>query len=121
MLNANPTRIRKSAERQHLSPQHLIRENEVFAGTGGVSQGNRSHGFRPAFLETGSGAIYLSRFADGRPAPVHVLDGLPPALVTKRTSAGRASSKCASVVSGFVRGDRFYTREQTAKLMAAST
>lgn len=96
----------------------LVRENQAFAGTGGVSKGNRNLGFLPAFLETRSGKIYLSRFADGRLAPVHVLDGLPPALVTRRTPAGRVSAILGSVVSGFVRAGRFYSREQTTKLTA---
>ncbi|MGC1954602.1 MAG: hypothetical protein WA970_18925, partial [Gammaproteobacteria bacterium] len=91
---------------------------------GGVSSGNQHRGFRPAFLETGSGEIYLSRFADGRLAPIHVLDGLPRALTTKNTPAGRASATRGSVISGFmpgfVRGDRFYTREQTANLVSVS-
>lgn len=97
---------------------NLSQENRVFVNTGGVSKGNRERGFQPAFLETRSGKIYPSRFADGRLAPVHVLEGLPPALVTRRTSAGRVSATITSVVSGFVRAGQFYTREQTAKLTA---
>ena len=119
MMTANTANSRNDAEERRANPLNLAQENRAFAGTGGVSQGNQQHGFRPAFLETRSGEIYLSRFADGRPAPVHVLDGLPPALVTTRTPAGRASATRRSVISGFVRGSEFYTREETAKLTTA--
>lgn len=119
MATTNTIHSQWSPEQAGLTSRHLARENQVFAGTGGVSQGNQQYGFRPAFLETRSGEIYLSRFADGRPAPVHVLDGLPPALVTTRTPAGRASATRRSVISGFVRGSEFYTREETAKLTTA--
>lgn len=119
MISASTTRIGSGTARQRLTALHLVEENQAFAGTGGVSSGNQHRGFRPAFLETGSGEIYLSRFADGRPAPVHVLDGLPSALVTKRTPAGRVSATLGSVIAGFVRGGQFYTREQTAELMTA--
>ncbi|MFZ0258322.1 MAG: hypothetical protein WAN46_22420 [Gammaproteobacteria bacterium] len=119
MMTANRTSIRSSAEKGRLTPLKLVQENQTFAGTGGVSSGNQNGSFLPAFLETRSGEIYLSRFADGRPAPVHVLDGLPPALVTRKTPAGRVSATLESVISGFVRAGQFYTREQTAKLIAA--
>lgn len=117
MVSANTFNTRPGANKRQFTSHHLVEENQAFGGTGGVSSGNRHRGFRPAFLETRSGEIYLSRFADGRPAPVHVLDGLPPALVTQRTPAGRASATRRSVISGFVRAGRFYTREQTAQLM----
>jgi hypothetical protein len=118
MKTADTVSSRLGPERQRFTPANLAQENQTFAGTGGVSRGNQHRGFRPAFLESSSGKIYLSRFADGRPAPVHVLDGLPPALVAERTPTGRVSATLRSVISGFVRGGDFYTREQTAKLMA---
>ncbi|MGC1954304.1 MAG: hypothetical protein WA970_17360 [Gammaproteobacteria bacterium] len=120
MATANTIRIQRSSEQAGLTPRHLARENQIFGGTGGVSQGNQQYGFRPAFLEAESGEIYLSRFADGRPAPVHVLDGLPSALVTKRTATGRVIATRGSIISGFVCAGQFYTREQTAKLTTAS-
>ena len=91
----------------------------MFAGTGGVSQDNRHCGFKPAFLDIRSGEVYLSRFADGRPAPIHVLDGLPSTLVVTRTPGGRATAATGVVISGFVRAGRFYTREKTAQLIDA--
>jgi hypothetical protein len=52
-------------------------QNTQLNGTMGVSGNNRNAGFVPAYLDLDSGRAIISRFADGRPAPVHILDGLP--------------------------------------------
>lgn len=52
--------------------------------------------------------------ADGRPAPMHLLEGLPPAVVTARDATGRVIALKSTVLAGFVRAERFYTREQAA-------
>lgn len=59
-------------------------ENQVFQNTGGVSAENRDFDFEPAFLDTATGQTYRSCFANGRKAPVHVLDGLPDEIVVAR-------------------------------------
>lgn len=97
-----------------LSKQLLQRENLFYRGSGGISQENRSYGFRPAFLDTETGEIFPSCFTDGRPAPCHILDGLPQTIVAVRAPSGRVMAVKSSVISGFVRGGRFYTREQAA-------
>src|SRR5512144_2160490 len=97
-----------------LSTQVLRRQNLAFRGTGGVSTGNCSQGFVPAFLDTDTGSIYLARFADGRPAPMHLLDGLPSELIISRDAAGRCQAVKHSLIAGFVQAGRFYTREQAA-------
>ncbi len=97
-----------------LSTQVLRRQNLAFRGTGGVSSGNRSQGFAPAFLDTDTGSIYLARFADGRPAPMHLLDGLPSELIVSRDAAGHCQAAKRSLIAGFVQAGRFYTREQAA-------
>ena len=63
------------------SKETLAQENRQYANTGGVSAINRSQRFIPAFYDTATGRAYRSRFADGRPAPIHLLDGLPESLV----------------------------------------
>jgi hypothetical protein len=93
----------------------LRQENCVFRGTGGISQENQNVGFRPAFLDADTGIVYPSRFANGQPAPVHLLDGLPEELVLARHASGRVAAVKQSVVSGFVLRDSFYTREQAAQ------
>lgn len=117
MVTTHPARVRIKAEQRAFTPLNLAHENQRLADTGATSSGNRHRGFLPAFLETRTGEVFLSRFADGRLAPVHVLDGLPPALVTRRTPAGQVTAACGSVISGFVRAGEFYTRDETAQLI----
>mgnify|MGYP000889988509 FL=1 len=100
-----------------LTAKALRQQNRVFRGTGGVSAENRSQGFAPAFLDTQTGEVYRACFADGRPAPMHLLEGLPSALVVERDAGGRATALRSSVMAGFVRGTRFFTREQAAALV----
>ena len=66
-------------------------------------------GFEPAFLDTGTMAIYRSRYVDGRPAPVHMLEGLPDEVVWSRAPDGRAVVSKPGLVAGYVRGGFFYT------------
>ena len=103
---------------QALSPSALRRENARFQGSGGVSRENTTTGLRPAFLDTKTRCIYMSCFADGLPAPFHLLDGLPACLVATRDAAGRVLRIKASVVSGFVRDGRFYSRDEAAALVS---
>jgi len=102
-----------------LSEQALERENVAFHGTGGRSDENRSLGFRPAFFDPQTSTVYPSRFADGRPAPFHLLDGLPDEVVLCRNGAGRPVAVKPSLVSGFVLGGAFYTRDEAAHATSA--
>lgn len=102
-----------------LSEQTLANENRRFFGTGGRSEENASLGFLPAFRDQGSGEIYRSRFADGRPAPFHLLDGLPDELVVRETS-GRVSRAREALVAGFVLAGRFFTRDEAAAWVSAT-
>ena len=97
----------------------LAAQNRRFRGTGGVSRENRSFGFSPAFRDANTGAVYLSRFANGSIAPMHLLDGLPEALVVSRTASGRVLQAQNSVVAGFVRDGCFYSREQASRAIAS--
>jgi hypothetical protein len=101
-----------------MNEQRLSQENTAHAGTGGVSRGNAGMGFRPAFLDFATLTIYPSRFADGRPAPFHLLDGLPDEAVTDRLPSGRVVAAKASIISGFERGGFFYTRQAAARACA---
>ena len=103
----------------NLSQARLQSENRHFRGTGGRSEENREQGFAPAFLDADTRKIYASRFSDGRPAPFHLLDGLPDAVVLTRHPSGRIATIKASVMSGFVRQGRFYTREEAARCVSA--
>jgi len=103
--------------RKHLGMTAAVlrKENDAFRGTGGLSASNRSRGFLPAFRDSDTGMVFPSRFTDGRPAPMHMLGGLPAHLVVARTSSGRVRAVKASVSAGFLRGARFYTREEAAR------
>jgi hypothetical protein len=101
-----------------MSEELLKRENELHEGTGGRSPENRDLGFRPAFLDFETQVVYPSRFADGRPAPIHMLDGLPEEVIVDRTPSGRVVAAKASLISGFVRNGFFYTRSAAAKAAA---
>jgi hypothetical protein len=101
-----------------MSTRLLQLESATHRGSGGVSGENRGLGFTPAFLDTHSGSIYLSSFANGCPAPVHVLDGIPDELVVARDRRGRATQVVGTIVAGFVRESRFYTRAEAAACVA---
>jgi hypothetical protein len=97
--------------------EHLVAENQAFCGSGGVSQNNAALGFVPAFCDCATGHIYRSCFANGCPAPIHLLDGLPDELVLARNAQGRPVALLPSVIAGFIRDHDFYTREQAARLV----
>ena len=95
-------------------------ENASYRGTGGVSENNRCLGFQPAFIDHETCTVYVSRFSDGRPAPCHLLDGLPAEVVLARGAQGRVTRVKGSVVSGFVHDDHFYTRDEAAALLVSA-
>jgi hypothetical protein len=101
-----------------LTERVLQLETQAFQGTGGVSANSRTYCFHPAFLDTSTDTVYLSRFANGQPAPFHLLDGLPDEVVVARGASGKVQAVKPTVVSGFVRCDRFYTREEAAQTVA---
>ena len=97
-----------------LSVRALVRQNQAYRGSSGVSAGNRVYGFRPAFLDQVTGTAYLSCFANGCAAPMHILDGLPDELVTQRNARGSVTAVRTRIIAGFLREGVFYTREQAA-------
>jgi len=105
---------------QTLSAETLVQENIQYLGTGGVSANNRECGFIPAFLDTDSGTVYRSRFADGKPAPIHVLAGLPKNLIETLGKSATCLSIKGTVIPGFMHAEAFYTREE-ARQATAST
>ena len=104
---------------KRLMTADLLREENVrHLGTGGRSEENAGLGFRPAFYDFATQRIYVSCFADGRPAPCHILDGLPEEVVVDRAASGRVVAIKATVISGFVRNGFFYTRTAAARAAA---
>ena len=103
---------------QAFTVKALQHQNIAFANTNGISQENRHFGFRPGFFDRATGTVYISCHPDGRPAPVHILDGLPDDLVIERTSSGQVTSIKGTVIAGFVLEGQFYTRDQAAHMLA---
>jgi hypothetical protein len=104
-----------------LTRKTLRQQNDVFRGTRGVSGCNRSSGFVPAFCDSETGRIELARFANGNPAPMHLLEGLPAEWAEDRDACGRIVAARASLIAGFLKGGRFYTREEAAACCHAGT
>ncbi len=98
--------------KRELSEQLLRWQNSRFSGTLGVSKNNRGRGFLPAFHDTYSGVSVLSRFTNGQPAPVHILDGLPRPWITSFDENGAVATVREGVIAGFIRAGRFYTRDE---------
>ena len=107
-------RGRPHCSRRPWTNTDLRAQSDGYRGTGGCSEENGDFGFRPAFRDDDTGIVYRARFLDGNPAPFHVLDGLPDELVMVRHEGGRVASVKPSVVSGFLRDGRFFTREEAA-------
>jgi hypothetical protein len=104
-----------------MNKEQLRNENAAHVGTGGRSEENAGLGFRPAFLDFATQSLYLARFADGRLAPCHLLDGLPDELVVDRSASGRVVSAKATLISGFERNGYFYTRTAAARAVTEWT
>lgn len=115
----NQTTYKLNPPKQALDHAELVAQNRRFHGTGGRSEENRDQGFRPAFLDTLDGTIHLSRFADGRLAPMHLLDGLPGELIRQRSASGRVLEVSQRLIAGFERDGLFYTRAQAAAIDTA--
>jgi hypothetical protein len=99
-----------------VTPLPLQQENRDCRGRGGVSSG--SFGFLPACRDLEAGRIFASRFADGRPAAVHVIDELPDGLVICKRAVGTALVLKNSVVAGSTWCDWFFTREQAVRIVS---
>jgi len=99
-----------------LSDRVLHRQNTSYRNTAGVSQENRDAGFHPAFYDTQYRTADIARLRDGTPAPCHLLDGVPDDWVLKRDRSGKVITVKPSVVAGFIRNGRFYTREQALRI-----
>jgi hypothetical protein len=83
----------------------------------GVSVYSHASGYVPAFRKAGTCEVRLSAFADGTPAPVHVLEGLPATWVSRHGAAGGALVLANDVEAGFIRDGRFYTLPAAADVV----
>ena len=101
-----------------MNVERLRKENHAYDGTGGVSAGNRTAGFIPAFCDTATGRVEPSRRADGSLAAMHLLTGLPEEWIESRGNGDQGLTVKATVIAGFLNAGTFYTRAQAARAMA---
>jgi hypothetical protein len=112
----DPCREGVKAVKYAMNEGLLRSENADGLATAYCNAENASLGFVPAFLDFETQLIYPSRFADGRLAPFHLLDGLPDDVVTDRLPCGRITSAKATLIAGFLRKGFFYTRSAAARM-----
>lgn len=93
----------------------LDSENIQYANSGGVSQNNAAENFVPAFKNANTGEIALSKYFNGKPAPLHLIDGLPDSWLIKD---GKQKDLQEFIISGFVRFGRFFDRQEAAEFIA---
>jgi hypothetical protein len=88
-------------------------------GNFGEHSGSKSRGagFYPAFLDRQTGRTEVSRTTEGAIAAVHLLSGVPPEWVAERDTGGNVTALKDSVVAGFVRSGRFYTRKEAEQFL----
>ncbi len=98
----------------------LKRESLAYGGRAGVSGGRREDGFKPAFLDRETGVVYLSHHPDGHLASCHMLDGPPDEVVSVRYANGYVSKTKKTLISGFLKGCTFYTRQEAEEIVDAN-
>lgn len=98
--------------------ERLRKDNRTFNGTGGVSAGNCTDGFIPAFCDTETGRVVPSRNADGSLAPIHLLAGLPREWAVELGHGNTVLAVKETVIAGFLRAGVFFTRDQAARAVA---
>lgn len=96
-----------------MNEDSLIRENQAYEGTHGISQRCRGKGFQPAFRDA-HGRVELSRQRNGEPATIHLISWLPQEWAASISVSGAIVTLKPGIVSGFVRGGNFFTREEAA-------
>lgn len=89
----------------------LNKEVVKYKGIGGISTEAIKNKFIPGFRDSETGLIYPSLDENGRPTGIHLLDGLPESMITERNKYGDVTKAKASLESGFIRDDQFYTRD----------
>jgi len=99
-------------------PDDLTIQNQAYAGTGGTSEGNQAHRFAPAYKDVDSGKAVASCFADGRPAPIHLLAGLPEGWIINHADRSEMPTLRPNILVGFIRDGKFFTRAEAAKACA---
>lgn len=99
---------------RHRNQLAVTRESEPYNGTCGESVVACQHKFLPAFCNREDGRIELARLPNGKPAPMHLIAKLPKVWAARCDGKGNVLELIDSIVAGFVKNGRFYTREEAA-------
>ena len=97
-----------------ITKESLRVESAPYKGSCGDSATARNKRFLPAFKNTENGQVQLARLPNGQVAPMHLISYLPPSWAARRDTDGTVLELVGSVVAGFVRDGRFYTREEAS-------
>ena len=92
----------------------ITRASVAYRGSCGESHTACQHRFLPAFRDNEDGRVELAKLANGSVAPMHLISNLPNAWATQVDANGHVLQLKASVEAGFVKGGRFYTRDEAA-------
>ena len=99
---------------RHRNQHAVTAESQPYNGTCGESVVACQHQFIPAFCNSADGRVELARLPNGKPAPMHLISALPQAWAARCDNDGNVLELIDSIVAGFVKNGRFYTREQAA-------
>ena len=97
-----------------LTEDVLREESATYVGSCGDSTTARKNHFIPAFRDEADGRVELARLKNGCVAPMHLITALPKSWATRVDDAGNVLELIETIVAGFVRDGRFYTREEAA-------
>lgn len=92
-----------------LNPTQVDSQYINYKQSGPALFSDASFGFMPAFMDVFSEEVHLATYADGIPAVLHVLEGLPAKWIAEWGEDGRPNSVRTGVIAGFMRGGCFYT------------
>ena len=92
-------------------------ESDAYRGTCGESATACQHKFRPAFRNEADGRVELARLPNGNPAPMHLISALPREWALRCDEQGGVLQLVETVIAGFLREGRFYTRDEAAAVL----
>ena len=88
---------------------HDIQALNVYMYADNASERFRAQGYLPAFYNRDTLTVELSRFTNGKLAPIHLLDALPSDWVAERSPSGKILALKDSVDVGYLCDGVFYT------------
>lgn len=70
----------------------------------------------PAFLNTENDTVRISRYQNGKPAPIHISTFLPQSWLIDKRVGSRVPRIKDAVIPGFIIYGKFYSRSQALEL-----